>query len=103
MLAIKDCNKGSSLCYASMIAKILKHFGIGVPNLLYISPGLAQEFNKSTMTNLGYHWDNVNKVYFYQVKGFGTIIYNYDDPNEFALVNVEEKPVNDHVTILMRR
>lgn len=36
--------------------KILKRFGIGVPNLLCISLGHAQEFNKSTMSNMGYHW-----------------------------------------------
>lgn len=48
------------------------------------------------MTNMGYHWDNVNKVYFNRVKGSGKIIYNYDDPNEFALVNIEEQLVDDN-------
>lgn len=90
MFSIKDYNKGYSLCYASMITKILKCFCIGVFNLLDISSGMAQEFNKSTMTNMGYHWDNVNNAYFYLVKGFSKIIYNYDDPNEFAPTNVEE-------------
>lgn len=78
-----------------MIAKILKHFRIGVSNLRYISLSQTQEFNKSTMTNMSYHWDNVNKVYFYQMKGFGKIIYNYDDSNEFVTINVEEKLVDD--------
>lgn len=45
MFVVKDCNRESSLCYVSMIAKILRHFRIGVVNLQSISPGQAQEFN----------------------------------------------------------
>lgn len=41
MFAVRDCNKGSSLCYISLIAKILKDFHIGVPNFQCISPGQA--------------------------------------------------------------
>lgn len=95
MFAVRDCNKRSSLCYISMIAKILKHFYIGVPNLRCISPDQTQKFNKSTMTNIGYHMDDNLKVYFYRMKGSGKIIYNYDDPTEFGLVIVEEQPVED--------
>lgn len=32
IFAIKECNRGFSLCYVSMIANILKHFRIGVAN-----------------------------------------------------------------------
>lgn len=95
MFSIKDYNRGSSLCYDSMITTIMKHFGIGVSNLLHISPGLAQEFNKSTLTNMGYHWDDINKVYFYHMKGSGKVIYNYDDSTEFGPANVEEQPIDD--------
>lgn len=47
MFNVRDCNSGSSLCYASMITRILKHFRIGVPNLLCTSPSHAQEFNNA--------------------------------------------------------
>lgn len=79
MFAFRDSNRGSFLCYTSMIANILKHFHIGVPNLVCISPGHAQEFNKSTMSNMGYHWDNNIKAYYYRLKRSSELIYNYDD------------------------
>lgn len=41
MFVFKECNKGSFLCYVSMIAKILKPFCVSVPNLHNISPGQA--------------------------------------------------------------
>ena len=95
MFSVKDCNRGSSLCYILTITNILKHFCIGVPNLQYISPGQAQEFNKSTMTHMGYHWYNYLKVYFNKIKGPSKVIYNYDDPDEFRTTNVEEQYVED--------
>lgn len=87
MFFVRDCNKGFSLCYVLIIAKILKHFLNGVTNLQCISPNRAQEFNKRTMTNMGFHWDNNLKVDFYRMKGSDKVIYNYDDPAEFGLVN----------------
>lgn len=47
------------------------------------------------MKNMGYHWDNANQVYFYQIKGYGKVIYNYDDQTEFAPGNVDEQLVDD--------
>lgn len=41
MFSIKDCNKLMSLCYISMISKILNYFNIGIPNILYNSPSMA--------------------------------------------------------------
>lgn len=74
MFVVSDCNKWSSLYYASMISKILKLFCIGVPNILCIYLGQAQEFDKSTVSNMGYHSDDTLKVYFYHVKGCGKVI-----------------------------
>lgn len=45
MFALKDCNKGTSFCYVSMIAKILNYFTIKVPNLLFKSLDPVQEFS----------------------------------------------------------
>lgn len=72
-----------------MIQSILDYFGIDVPTLSFISLGPFQEFSKTTMTLMGYFWDKENKVYYYRMKGIGKIIYNYDDPAEFALANEE--------------
>lgn len=45
---------------------------------------------------MGHHWDDTNKVYFFHIKVFGKVLYNYDDTTEFILVDVEEQPVDDH-------
>lgn len=97
IFVVRDCNKGSSLCYISMIAKILKHFCISVQNLQYISLGQAQEFKKSTMTHMEYHWYNGLKVYFNKTKGSGRVVYSYDDPAEFGIVNAKEQQVEEQV------
>lgn len=47
------------------------------------------------MLKMGYHWDDLNKVYLYRIKGPDKMTYNYDDPNEFSLVIVEEQPVDN--------
>lgn len=95
MFVVRYCNRGSSLCYASMIAKTLRHFCISVTNLPCISLDQTQEFNMTTMRHLGYHL-NVNlKVYFYKMKGFGKVIYKYDDPSEFGIANTDEKYVEE--------
>lgn len=52
-----------------MIAKFLRHFGIGVPNLQNISPSQALEFNTSIIKHMGCHWDDALKVYYYKIKG----------------------------------
>lgn len=92
MFAIKECTRGYSLCYASMIAKFLKHFCIGVSNLHNISLGQAQEFNMSIMKHMGYHWDEDLKVYYYKMKGSCKIIYNYDDSTKFG---IDERQVEE--------
>ncbi|CAI8589579.1 unnamed protein product [Vicia faba] len=66
-----------------MIFKIFKHFNIGIPNLKYRSPGMAQEFSQRTLTNMGYFWDENRKVYYFGGKKNGKKIYNFDDPTEF--------------------
>lgn len=53
MFAIKECNKVTSFCYVSMIAKILNYFNIGIPNLQCRSPIMAQEFSVCILTNMG--------------------------------------------------
>lgn len=78
--------------FSSMIAKLLRNFGIGVPNLQNISPGQAQEFNMSTMKYMRYHWDDYLKVYYYKMKGFSKIVYNYDDSTEF---DIDERQVEE--------
>lgn len=84
MFAIKECNKGTSFCYVSMISKILNYFNIGMPNLSYISPGQAQDFSQRTLTNMGYFW-NVNHWAYYLCMGKnGRKIYNFDDLVEFG-------------------
>lgn len=90
---VRECNRGSSLCYALMIEKLLRHFDIGVPNLPCISPGQSHEFNMTTMRHLGYHWDTKLKVCFYKMKGFSKVIYNYDDLDEFGTNFVDEQHV----------
>lgn len=72
-----------------MIRSILDYFGIVVRNLSFITSGPSQEFRKTTMTLMGYHWDNTKKFYYYQMKGPGKIIHNYDNLDEFAPVNEE--------------
>lgn len=47
------------------------------------------------MSNMRYHWYDTLKAYFYRMKRFGKVIYNYDDPAEFGLVIDEEQPVKD--------
>lgn len=42
MFSIKNCNKGTSFCYPSMIFKILNYFDIGLLNLIYKSPSSSQ-------------------------------------------------------------
>lgn len=54
---IKECNKGMSFFYVSMITKILNYFNIGMPNLAYKYLGPAQEFSQCTLTNMGYFLD----------------------------------------------
>lgn len=54
MFDIKKCNKGTSFCYNSTVAKILNYFKIGIPNLSYKSPGPSQEFSLITLTNMNY-------------------------------------------------
>lgn len=49
------------------------------------------------MARMRYHWNNDLKVYFYKMKGSNKVIYNYDNPNEFGTVNVEEQHVEDQV------
>lgn len=97
MFLVRECNKGSSLCYALMIAKIFKNFRFGVPTLPCISPSQNQDFNKTTMRHLVYHWDANHNVYFYRMKGFDKVIYNYDDPAEFNTTNVDEQHVEEQV------
>lgn len=36
MFTVRECNRGSSLCYSLMISKMLKHFHIGSQELLNI-------------------------------------------------------------------
>lgn len=66
-----------------MIAKIINLFNIGVPNLVYISPGLSQEFSQHIITNLGYFWHEKKEVNYFRVRGKRRRIYNFDDPVEF--------------------
>lgn len=85
MFSIRECNQRFSLCYSSMIAKFLLHFGIDMENLHNISPDQDQEFNISIMKHIGYHWDGDLKIYYYRMKGSGKIVYNYDDLVEFGI------------------
>lgn len=80
MFSIKECNKGTSFCYVSMIAKILNYFKIGIPNLTYTSPDQAQEFSRCTLTNMGYFWEVNHSAYYFRTGENGRKIYNFDDP-----------------------
>lgn len=84
MFAIKECNKGTSLCYVSVIAKILNYFNIGMPNLTYRSPDQAQEFFQRTLTNMGYFWNINHRAHYFLMGKNGRKIYNFDDPAEFS-------------------
>lgn len=83
MFFTKDCNKGTSFCYVSMIAKILNYFNIGMLNLQYRSTIRAQEFSQHTLPNMGYFWNVNRRVYYFRMGKNGRKIYNFDDPVEF--------------------
>ena len=67
-----------------MITKILNYFNIGMPNLIYKSPGPAQEFSQHTLINLGYFWDINRRAYYFRAGKNGRKIYNFDDLAEFG-------------------
>lgn len=91
MFMVHEFNKGSSFCYPSVISKILKHFHIGMQDILNISPRPTQEFNITTMANMGYKWDKDQSVHYLCMKGSQRCIYNYDDPIDFDPIHVKEK------------
>ncbi|CAI8585311.1 unnamed protein product [Vicia faba] len=97
MFSIKDCNKGTSFYYVSMIFKILKHFNIGIPNLQYRSPSMALEFSQCTLTNMGYFWDKDRHLYYFCVSKNGKKICNFDDPVEFVDVVTEPHMIDDQL------
>ncbi|CAI8602283.1 unnamed protein product [Vicia faba] len=63
MFSIRECHKGSSLSYSSMISRILMHFQIDMQNLPCISLGKTQEFNATTLANMWYRWDKDQHAY----------------------------------------
>lgn len=88
MFSIKECSKGTSFCYVSMITKIMNYFNIGMPNLTYKSPRYAQEFSQRTLTNLGYFKDINHQGYYFRA---GKMVgkYNFDDPAKFGDIIVD--------------
>lgn len=95
MFSIKDCNKGNSFCYVSMIVKILNYFNIWMPNLQYKSLSMAQEFSQRILINMGYFWDENHRVYYFRVGKSGRKMYNFDDPTEFVDATTEQHVVDD--------
>lgn len=49
------------------------------------------------MSNMGYHWDDNLKAYYYCKKRSSKLIYNYDEPAEFGTVHVKKQQVEDQV------
>ncbi|CAL5200015.1 unnamed protein product [Lathyrus oleraceus] len=84
MFAIKECNKGTSFGYVSMIIKILNYFEIAMPNLTYKSSGPTQDFSQRTLTNLGYFWNINRRAYYFRTSKNGRKIYNFDDLAKFG-------------------
>lgn len=84
MFATKECNKGTSFLYVSMITKILNYFNIGMSNLIYKSPGPVKEFYQRTLTNMGYFLNVHHPTYYFCISKNGRKIYNFDDPAKFG-------------------
>lgn len=84
MFVIKECNKGTSFLYVSMITKILNYFNICMTNLTYRSTGLTQEFSQCTLTNMSYFWDINHQAYYFRMGKNGKKIYNFDDSAQFG-------------------
>src|ERR1051325_10579425 len=79
--------------------RIIKFWGVTIPYVPLISPTVAQEFNKATLTHMGYRWDKQRQCLYFKEKGSNTRIYNFDVPHE--QVYMDEDPIDvdmPHIT-----
>src|ERR1051325_1941817 len=92
MFQMRDNNRNTALGYSTQIMRIIKFWGVTIPPVPLISPTTAQEFNKATLTHMGYRQDKQRQCLYFKEKGSNSRVYNFDVP--FEQIYVDEEPID---------
>lgn len=83
-----------------MIQTIMNYFLFDITGLPYTRIKSVQEFSQTSMTLMGYNWNDSIKSYNFIKKGTGKIIHNYDEPNEFLIDGGDEAEEQEPENVL---
>ena len=89
---MRNSQKNTTLGYTAQIMRIIKFWNLVIPPVPLISPTAAQEFNKATLSHMGYRWDKKCQCLYFKEKGSNVRVYNFDIPSE--QIYEDEDPVD---------